>query len=102
MLDIKPSRFDCEIVIVRNIGRLKKLANVKYGVDIPAVPSFYEKNSKTLYIVESHYNRYVIAHELTHAIINQYFVVDMPERMQEVLAGYVEYKMRNKTLDTKE
>lgn len=35
----------------------------------------------------------ILAHEIAHAMISDYFVVPPPEKMQEVLAGYVEYKI---------
>jgi len=36
----------------------------------------------------------MLGHEMSHAIISHYFGVVPPARMQEILAGYVEYKLR--------
>jgi len=35
-----------------------------------------------------------LGHEIGHAVISNYFVVQPPIRIQEVLAGYVEYQLR--------
>jgi hypothetical protein len=36
----------------------------------------------------------MLGHKIAHAIISHYFVVPPPAKIQEVLAGYVEYSIR--------
>jgi hypothetical protein len=36
----------------------------------------------------------VLGHEIAHAIMSHYFVVLPSEKIQEVLAGFVEYQLR--------
>jgi len=36
-------------------------------------------------------------HEIAHAVISHYFIVPPPAKIQEVLAGYVEYDLRKST-----
>lgn len=56
-------------------------------------PSFYDTQSNTIYISAASFRTGILGHELGHAIINHYFVVPPPEKMQEVLCGYVEYTL---------
>lgn len=56
-------------------------------------PSFYYRDENTIYISEQSFRAGILGHELGHAIISHYFVVPPPEKMQEVLCGYVEYTL---------
>jgi Zn-dependent peptidase ImmA (M78 family) len=56
--------------------------------------SFYVYEVNTIYITKESFDRFVLGHEIGHAVISNYFVVQPPVRVQEVLAGYVEYQLR--------
>ncbi len=64
-----------------------------FGRDIKT-GGFYVVALDALYIDSENVSLYVLGHELAHAVISKYFVVPPPEKIQEVLAGYVEYELR--------
>jgi len=59
--------------------------------------SFYIADNKTIYISYEDLTLGMLAHEIAHAIMSAYFVVPPPTKVQEVLAGYVEYTLRKKS-----
>jgi hypothetical protein len=56
--------------------------------------SFYIHSLNTIYISAEDFKREILGHEIAHAVISHYFVVLPPEKIQEILAGYVEYQLR--------
>ncbi len=59
--------------------------------------SFYLQETNTIYISELDLTLGMLGHEIAHAIICHYFTPPPPTRMQEILAGYVEYNLRKDT-----
>ena len=53
---------------------------------------FHEKN--TIYVSYPDLTLGMIGHEIAHAVISNYFVVLPPPKVQEILAGYVDYSLR--------
>ena len=58
---------------------------------------FYVSSIDTLYVDAEYVNIHILGHELSHAIQVHYFVVPPPAKIQEILAGYVEYQFRKYT-----
>ena len=56
--------------------------------------SFYIKEKNTIYISYEDLTPGMLGHEIAHAIQCNYFVVPPPTKVQEVLAGYVEYSLK--------
>ena len=56
--------------------------------------SFYLADFDSIYLSAEHMQRSVLGHEMGHAIMTHYFVVQPSIKIQEVLAGYVEYQLR--------
>jgi len=56
--------------------------------------SFYINEYNTIYISAEDFTKEILGHEIAHMIICHYFVVAPPEKVQEILAGYVEYQLR--------
>lgn len=56
--------------------------------------SFYVNELNAIYITAGHFKREILGHEIAHAILSHYFVVQPPVKVAEVLAGYVEYQLR--------
>lgn len=52
--------------------------------------AFYSHKRRTIYVSLEKLSAGVLAHEIAHAIINVYFDIPPPERMQEILAQYVD------------
>jgi hypothetical protein len=56
--------------------------------------SFYINEYNTIYISADDFTKSILGHEIAHMIISHYFVVQPPERVAEILSGYVEYQLR--------
>lgn len=52
--------------------------------------AFYSHKSKTIYVSLENITSGVLAHEIAHAVINFHFHTPPPQRMQEILAQYVD------------
>ena len=59
--------------------------------------SFYLPERNTIYISFADLTLGMLGHEIGHAIMSRYFVVPPPAKIQEILAGYVEYNLRKST-----
>ncbi|MFH1767758.1 MAG: hypothetical protein ABH858_01170 [Candidatus Omnitrophota bacterium] len=60
----------------------------------PDAPAVYRHSHNTIYISFSDFSVEMIGHEIAHVIISNYFAVVPPVKMQEILAGYVEFSLR--------
>lgn len=69
----------------------------KYSRKASNEKSFYLHKKNAIYISSADLTLGMLAHEIAHAIISHYFVVPPPAKVQEVLAGYVEYSLRKDT-----
>ncbi len=96
ILDIHLYSFDGTISILPNNSFISDLTEQYSGSRINA-PSFYFSSRNTIYLSLVELNIGILAHEMTHAIISHYFVVAPSPKVQEVLAGYVEYSIRKTT-----
>ena len=56
--------------------------------------SFYINEYNTIYISADDFTKEVLGHEIAHMIISHYFVVQPPQKVAEILSGYVEYQLR--------
>ncbi len=52
--------------------------------------AFYSHRNKAVYVSLENISAGILAHEIAHAVINFYFPEPPPERMQEILAQYVD------------
>ncbi len=55
---------------------------------------FYLSDEGSIYMSAEHFRGEILGHEMGHAIMSRYFVVQPSVRIQEVLAGYIEYQLR--------
>ena len=55
---------------------------------------FYLDDTRSIYMSAERFRREILGHEMGHAIMSRYFVVQPSVRIQEVLAGYIEYQLR--------
>jgi len=82
------------IKICRDITQLKDIYRRMFNVDLGPRQSFYVYNSNTIYVSREGFRREIVGHEMAHAIISHYFVVPAPVKIQEILAMYAEYQLR--------
>lgn len=52
--------------------------------------AFYDYKTKSIYISVDYASDGVLAHEIGHAIINNYFPSHLPSKMQEILMQYID------------
>ena len=95
ILDMPLFSYKGSIRVCRDEGHLAQVYKDLFGKG-PEGPmgSFYVYSLNTIYITRADFRRPVLGHEIGHAVISNYFVVPSPMKIQEVLAGYVEYQLR--------
>lgn len=77
ILDMYPKKFSVNIYLHR--GSLE-----------PDRVAFYEHKTRSIHVSVDYMSDGVFAHEIAHAIINQYFVSAPPSKIQEILTQYVD------------
>lgn len=96
IMDLRVKKFKCTVKICKDAANLELITKRLFGKEIK-VPGFYVSEINTLYIDADNINIHVLGHELSHAIQAHYFVVPPPAKIQEVLAGFVEFQLRKYT-----
>ncbi len=89
ILDMYPDEMAISISLYvdhLSIGRIFREFSETGNIPI----AFYANKSKTIYVDISSVTDGVLAHEMAHAVINFYFDVPPPAKMQEILAQYVD------------
>ncbi len=93
ILDIHMYSFKGSVVAFADQPALERFLKQQYGIDFPE-RSLYHFEKNTIYISLADATVGMLGHEIAHAVISNYFVVPPPEKVQEVLCGYVEYSLR--------
>ena len=57
-------------------------------------PAYYNPSEKTLFISAKKVDEYILAHELAHVIISNYFLIEPPVQTQEILAIYCDEHLK--------
>lgn len=96
IMDLRLKKFHSEIKICKDAASLSQVAMNLFGRPIQP-RAFYVVALDTLYVDAESVTMNVLGHELSHAVQSHYFVVPPPEKIQEVLAGFVEYELRKYT-----
>ena len=86
--------FKGEIKICGEQAQLTKIYANLFGNELKGRQSFYVHELKTIYATPENFRAGLLGHEIAHAVMNSYFVVTPPVKVQEILAGYVEYQLR--------
>jgi hypothetical protein len=95
LLDIHLSSFHGTIKVCKDYVSLNNTYKQMFNDDLGDQHSFYIKNLNTIYISAESFSREVIGREMVYAILSQYFQVQTPASVQNVLASYVEYQLQN-------
>jgi len=96
-LDMQLYSFKGNIKICKDYEQLNTIYKNLFSKDLGGMVSFYVYDLNTIYVSAGSFKREVLGHEIAHAVISHYFVVQPPMKAQEVLAGYVEYQLREAT-----
>ena len=93
ILDMQLYSFKGNIKICKDDDYLKAVYKNLFDKNLTR-SSFYVNALNTIYISQESFQQEILGHEIGHAIISHYFVVSPSVKIQEVLAGYVEYQLR--------
>ncbi|MFC1674691.1 hypothetical protein ACFL1K_02185 [Candidatus Omnitrophota bacterium] len=94
ILDMPLYSYKGNIKICRDDAQLSQVYYSLFRSKINKRKAFYVHDLNTVYISAESFTREVLGHEIAHAVISNYFVVMPPMKVQEVLAGYVEFQLR--------
>jgi len=96
-LDIGLKSYRGRIIVYPDIVEVNKAISGDSQIIEASLPSVYIPSHNTIYISFNDATAGMLAHEMAHAVISTFFVVAPPPKVQEILAGYVEYSIRKKT-----
>ena len=88
-LDMYPSDFHISILLYPDYQSVEKIFR-KFTLTGNIPLAFYSHKTKSIYVNSDSVTDGVLAHEMAHAVINFYFKVPPPAKMQEILAQYVD------------
>ncbi len=88
ILEMRPKNFRVDIIVVPTSDDVKALYKRKYRRDVNFI-AFYSPVEKSIYISADEAKSKILAHELAHAVIDQYFGMAAPAKIHELLADYV-------------
>ena len=95
VLDMHIYSLKANIKIFATQADLTAFYNNLFHTHIPCTGyGFYLDDTKSIYMSAENFRREILGHEMGHAIMSRYFVVQPSVRIQEVLAGYIEYQLR--------
>ena len=89
ILEMHPRNFSISLYILPRADKVRALYKKKYYRDVDFV-AFYAPLEKAIYIAADEAKSTILAHEIAHAVIDQYFGVAAPAKIHEILAQYVE------------
>ena len=58
-------------------------------------PAYYNHRKKTLFICSKKIDEYILAHEMAHVIICNYFLIEPPAQAQEILSIYCDSHLKD-------
>lgn len=89
ILDMYPKNFSVDIKITPDSNLVQSIYKRRYYRDVEFV-AFYSPQERAIYISAEDARSNILAHELAHSIIDQYFGVAAPVKIHEILAQYVD------------
>jgi len=98
-LDMELGSFRGSIKVLKDQAEIGEIFQRLYGSSRSPERGFYIYEMNTIYVTEDYFTKEIVGHEMGHAIVGNYFVVQPPEKVHEVLAGYVEHRLRKKSLE---
>ncbi len=94
VLDMQLYSYRGTVKVVPDEAALAEIYRRLYGMERKGEKAFYIYELNTVYVAAPNFTKEIVGHEVAHAIISNFFVVQPPTKVQEVLAGYIEYQLR--------
>ncbi len=88
ILEMRPKDLRFDLVITPDADAVRSLYKLKYHRDVEFL-AFYSPLEKAIYVSADDIKSKILAHEVAHAVIDQYFGVAAPVKIHEILADYV-------------
>ena len=89
VLDMFPDKIHITLVLLPDAGDVANMYKKKYGKYQKNI-AYYSLSEKTIYISVDDTNLRVLAHEIGHAVADQYFEVRPPYKIHELMAQFAE------------
>jgi hypothetical protein len=90
VLDMRPAMPRVKIVIFGGRADLEGEYSSIFGTSGSGIRSFYVHKYGTIYTSEETVSDSVMAHEMAHAVVDNYFSVVPPKKLAEIMASYVD------------
>ena len=81
------------IKVIKDRDTLNLFYRSQYGFGTDAV-AYYDQPSNTIYAWGSKISESVLVHEMAHSVIDNYFQVRPPRKIEELLAMHVDEQLR--------
>jgi hypothetical protein len=94
ILDMYPAEIHVSINVYKTQEGLNKAYEEFFNEPNKEI-SFYIYKTNTIYTAESQLNENMLAHEMAHCIIDHYFIIMPPRKIQEMLAVYVDMHLKD-------
>lgn len=93
ILDMYPAGIHTTVKVVQNQNRVDSVHARRYGYGTKAIAVYvFEEN--TIYASAKDISESVLVHEMAHCIIDHYFRVRPPRKIEELLAMHVDTQLR--------
>ena len=89
ILEMYPKNFSVQLNVLPDVRSVRAAYRKRYYRDVEFV-AFYSPMEKAIYIAADEAKAVILAHEMAHAVIDEYFGVAAPAKIHELLAQYVE------------
>ena len=94
VLDMYPPGVHTTIKIAKEHSQIAVAHASRYGHGTDAI-AFYEFEENTIYVAVKDISENVLVHEMAHCIIDHYFQVRPPRKIEELLAMHVDEQLRD-------
>ena len=94
ILEMHPKELRFTVSLLPSENEVHEIYRKKYGKSVDFV-SFYSPRDRTIFVSVKDIDLAVLAHEIAHAIIDLYYGMTTPSKIQELLAQYVESHLKD-------
>ena len=94
ILDMYPAGVHVTVRVVRDRDEVEGIHAHRYGYDTNAV-AFYDFEDNTVFVALKDLSEGVLVHEMAHCIIDHYFRVRPPRKIEELLAMHADEHLRD-------
>lgn len=94
VLEMFPKDLKLTVMLLASQKEVQRIYSEKYGISVDYI-AFYSRRYETIYISVDDAHIGVLAHEISHAIMDHYFGVPPPAKINEVLGQFVEIHLED-------